>query len=111
MVLVRVACCIATFMAYFAAEPVPLIVRCMAETNVDALSLQVAHEVRAWMIRRDVRQETLASALGISQSAMSMRLRGRTRWTVNDLAAAASVLGVPMSVLLAPPSEGNFGEK
>jgi transcriptional regulator with XRE-family HTH domain len=83
----------------------------MAETDVDALSLQVAHEVRAWMIRRNVRQETLANALGISQSAMSMRLRGRTRWTVNDLAAAASALEVPMSVLLTPPDEGGLGTK
>lgn len=71
---------------------------------MDELSRRVAAEVRAWMARRDVRQETLAAAMGLSQSALSMRLRGRTRWTINDLAAVSEALDVPMATLLAPPT-------
>lgn len=77
--------------------------RAVGETAVDELSLRVAAEVRAWMARRGVRQETLAAQMGLSQSALSMRLRGRTRWTINDLAAVSEALDVPMATLLAPP--------
>lgn len=70
---------------------------------MDELSLRVAAEVRAWMARRGVRQETLATQMGLSQSALSMRLRGRTRWTINDLAAVSEALDVPVATLLAPP--------
>ena len=69
---------------------------------MDELSLRVAAEVRAWMARRGVRQETLAIQMGLSQSALSMRLRGRTRWTINDLAAVSEALDVQMATLLAP---------
>ena len=72
---------------------------------MDELSLRVAAEVRAWMARRGVRQETLAAQMGLSQSALSMRLRGRTRWTINDLAAVSEALDVPMATLLAPRPE------
>ena len=64
----------------------------------------MAAEVRAWMARRGVRQETLATQMGLSQSALSMRLRGRTRWTINDLAAVSEALDVPVATLLAPPN-------
>ena len=70
---------------------------------MDELSLKGAAEVRVWMARRGVRQETLAVQMGLSQSALSMRLRGRTRWTINDLAAVSEALDVSMATLLAPP--------
>ena len=81
----------------------PPIVEAVEETAVAELSLRVAAEVRAWMARRGVRQESLAAKMGLSQSALSMRLRGRTRWTINDLAAVSEALDVPMAALWTPP--------
>ena len=65
-------------------------------------TLEVSGEVRAWMARRDVKQGTLAKALGMTQPSLSMRLRGRTRWTIQDLVIVSKTLDVPVSVLLAP---------
>lgn len=72
----------------------------VARDEVEELTLLVSREVRAWMARRDVKQEALATALGITQPSLSMRLRGRTRWTVQDLATVSRVLDVPVSELL-----------
>lgn len=72
----------------------------VARDEVEELTLLVSREVRAWMARRDVKQEALAKALGITQPSLSMRLRGRTRWTVQDLATVSRVLDVPVSELL-----------
>ena len=65
-------------------------------------TLEVSGEVKAWMARRDVRQEALAKALGMAQPSLSMRLRGRTRWTIQDLVIVSKTLDVPVSVLLEP---------
>ena len=72
----------------------------VARDEVEELTLLVSREVRAWMARRDVKQEALATALGITQPSLSMRLRGRTRWTVQDLATVSRVLDVPVAELL-----------
>jgi transcriptional regulator with XRE-family HTH domain len=72
----------------------------VARDEVEELTLLVSREVRAWMARRDVKQEALAKALGITQPSLSMRLRGRTRWTVQDLATVSRFLDVPVSELL-----------
>lgn len=65
-------------------------------------TLEVSGEVKAWMARRDVKQEALAKALGMTQPSLSMRLRGRTRWTIQDLVIVSKTLDVPVSVLLEP---------
>ena len=65
-------------------------------------TLEVSGEVKAWMASRDVRQEALAKALGMTQPSLSMRLRGRTRWTIQDLVIVSKTLDVPVSVLLEP---------
>ena len=82
-----------------------LIVGRVAGNEVDELTLRVSGEVRAWMARRGVKQQELADRLGITQPSLSMRLRGRTRWTINDLAIVAETLKVPVSVLLTSPDE------
>jgi predicted XRE-type DNA-binding protein len=74
----------------------------VARDEVEQQTLVVSGEVRAWMARRDVKQEALAKALGITQPSLSMRLRGRTRWTIQDLVVVSKTLDVPISVLLAP---------
>ena len=81
----------------------------MAGNEVDELTLRVSGEVRAWMARRGVKQQDLADRLGITQPSLSMRLRGRTRWTINDLVIVAETLKVPVSVLLTSPDEGLGG--
>jgi predicted XRE-type DNA-binding protein len=74
----------------------------VARDEVEQQTLEVSGEVKAWMARRNVRQEALATALGITQPSLSMRLRGRTRWTIQDLVIVSKTLDVPVSVLLAP---------
>jgi predicted XRE-type DNA-binding protein len=74
----------------------------VARDVVEQQTLDVSGEVKAWMARRDVRQEALAKALGMTQPSLSMRLRGRTRWTIQDLVIVSKTLDVPVSVLLEP---------
>ena len=74
----------------------------MARDEGEDQTLEGSGEVRAWMARRDVKQEALAKALGMTQPSLSMRLRGRTRWTIQDLVIVSMTLDVPVSVLLAP---------
>jgi transcriptional regulator with XRE-family HTH domain len=81
----------------------------VAGDEVDELTLRVSGEVRAWMARRGVKQQEIAARLGITQPSLSMRLRGRTRWTINDLVIVAETLNVPVSVLLTSPDEGLGG--
>ena len=90
-------------------RPGALIVTRVAGNDVNDLTLRVSGEVRAWMARRGVRQQDLAERLGITQPSLSSRLRGRTRWTINDLVVVAETLNVPVSVLLTPPDEGLGG--
>src|ERR1035437_7594309 len=74
----------------------------VARDEVEQQTLEVSGEVKAWMARRNVKQGTLSTALGITQPSLSMRLRGRTRWTIQDLVIVSKTLDVPVSVLLAP---------
>ena len=74
----------------------------VARDEVEQQNLEVSGEVKAWMARRDVKQEALAKALGMTQPSLSMRLRGRTRWTIQDLVIVSKTLDVPVSVLLEP---------
>lgn len=55
--------------------------------------------VRGEMARRRVTQARLSSALGISQAAVSKRLRGETPFDINELALIARVLDVPLARL------------
>src|ERR1035437_1902834 len=74
----------------------------VARAGVEHEPLEVSGGVKAGMARRNVKQEALATALGITQPSLSMRLRGRTRWTIQDLVVVSKTLDVPVSVLLAP---------
>lgn len=56
--------------------------------------------VRAEMARKGLSQTALAELLGISQTAVSKRLRGDTPWDINELIRAADTLGVPLETLL-----------
>ncbi len=66
---------------------------------------RVAQEVRANMARRGRTQSDIATALGISQTAISRRLSGFVPWDVNELELVATALDVPLADLL--PSEAS----
>ncbi len=57
--------------------------------------------VRAEMARCGVTQTTLARKIGLSQAAVSSRIKGRTPFDINELALIAKVLDVPLDTLLA----------
>lgn len=56
--------------------------------------------VRAEMARRGISQMRLAEALGMSQPAVSARLRGVTPFDINELAAIAEFFNMPVTGLL-----------
>ena len=58
------------------------------------LSQVVARNVRALMAVRAVTQMQLADVLGLSQTGISNRLRGKTPFDVNELGAIASAFNV-----------------
>jgi transcriptional regulator with XRE-family HTH domain len=60
----------------------------------------VAEELRALLARRQISGKQLAAHLGISQFAVSRRLRGETPFTVDELTAIAEFLGVSLHDLL-----------
>lgn len=61
----------------------------------------VGATVRAELARAGKSQTDLAVVLGVTQTAVSKRLRGVTPFDVNELAAVAAALDLDMSVLIA----------
>lgn len=59
----------------------------------------VAAEVRAELARRKVSQTQIAMLLGISQAGVSRRLLGQTPMDVNEIAAIAEFLDIPVAAL------------
>ncbi len=49
------------------------------------------------MMAADLTQSDLATTLGITQTQVSARLRGATRWSVDDLDALRDI-GVPITL-------------
>ena len=60
----------------------------------------VARNLKRLMVERDVKQGQLAVVLGVSQSNVSKRLKGRTPFTTDDLDALAQAFGVRPGDLL-----------
>lgn len=60
----------------------------------------VADEIRGLMAKKHITQTQLADKIGVTQSAIARRLSGRVAFDVNELAAIAAALGVPVSRLL-----------
>lgn len=60
----------------------------------------VAAEVRAELARRKIPQSGLVGILQMSEVSVSRRLRGETPFDVNELAAVAEFLGVPVAQFL-----------
>lgn len=62
-------------------------------------SARTGANIRAEMARNGVSQSALAEYLGLSQAAVSARLRGVTPVDVNELDAIARFFKVPISAL------------
>lgn len=73
------------------------------------LNRATADAVREAMKRRGVRQAHIAAALGLSQPAVSDRLRGRTPLTLSDLERIAAALDVDVRDLLQPRADQPMG--
>lgn len=74
-----------------------------AVTEPIPASVTVAAEVRAILAYRRIPQAALADVLGMSQVAVSRRLRGETLFDVDEVAKVAAFLGVSVADL--------YGEK
>jgi transcriptional regulator with XRE-family HTH domain len=64
---------------------------------------RVTTSVRVEMALRREHQSDLARALGLTQTSVSARLNGRTRWSVDDLDKLAEHFGVTVADLVNPP--------
>lgn len=68
------------------------------------LTQLVATEIKVQMARADIRQSQLAREIGKTEQWLSVRLRGRQPFDINDLFLIAKGLGVGLYDLL-PPAE------
>lgn len=60
----------------------------------------VSDNIAAEMRRHKVSQAALAQHLGLSQPAVSARLRGKVEWRLPEIIAVAAHLDVPLSCLI-----------
>ena len=60
----------------------------------------VSTEIRVAMVRKGLKQEDLANALGFSQASVSDRLLGKSEWRVSELRILADFLELPVADLL-----------
>jgi transcriptional regulator with XRE-family HTH domain len=72
-----------------------------------AFSDVVSEEVRVLLARRGLRSGALAPVLGVSQQAVSAKMRGIRSWSLEDLDALARYFGVDANALL--PGLGKQG--
>ena len=63
---------------------------------------RVGLEVKTWLIRKRLRQSDLASALSLSQGAISQRLIGNQSFSMNELIVASGLFGITLGELLGP---------
>src|SRR5262245_58816707 len=74
--------------------------RVVPPVKLDRLMDRVAAEVRAHMARMQVNQTQIAAVLGIPQSGVSARLRGKVPFRVDELDKLGTALGVDPVVFL-----------
>lgn len=62
----------------------------------------ISERVHQLMFRNRLTQTRLAPQLGMTQSALSAKLRNRRGWTIDELVMAAAVMGVSLTDILQP---------
>jgi transcriptional regulator with XRE-family HTH domain len=60
----------------------------------------VGERVHMLMWKAKITQTAMARQMGVDQSALSKRIRGERGWSLDDVEAAASILGVSVANLL-----------
>jgi transcriptional regulator with XRE-family HTH domain len=73
------------------------------EVPAKTITQLVATEIRVQMARADIRQSQLARNIGKNEQWLSIRLRGRQPFGIDDLMLIAKGLGVGLHDLLPPP--------
>ena len=68
---------------------------------MDTFGAQVAANIRAEAARRGVTQTDIAMHLGMNQSTISERYRGKREWSLAEIEAVALLLRTTTSVLCA----------
>lgn len=69
------------------------------------MAIRVSRVVRLLMALADESQSDVAKVIGVPQSAVSARLRGQTKWTVDDLEVLAEHYGKPITVFFIDPDD------
>lgn len=69
------------------------------------MAVRVSRVVRILMALAEESQSDVAKVLGVPQSAVSARLRGQTKWTVDDLEVLALHYGKSITVFFIDPDE------
>jgi transcriptional regulator with XRE-family HTH domain len=70
--------------------------------------VKVAEEVRAQLARKRRSARSVALQLGWGQTYLARRVTGETPFTINDLAAIAGVLGIPVTSFFEAPGPGQL---
>lgn len=61
---------------------------------------RVGERVMMLMFRARLSQKALGEKVGMTQTAISHKIRGTRKWTLDDLFAVAAAFGVPVSYLI-----------
>ncbi len=71
----------------------------------------IAHNIRMYLTARGITQASLAEPLGIKPSAVSMKMRGKTSWSIPDVVRAADFFGVTPEDLMDDTLVNQFESK
>ncbi|NWN87266.1 MAG: helix-turn-helix transcriptional regulator [Micrococcaceae bacterium] len=61
---------------------------------------EINREIKAWLVRRDLKQTDLGEGIGLTQTGISKRLSGRVPFTVEELLLVADYLEITLGELL-----------
>lgn len=72
-----------------------------------ALDAEVGRRVHMMMWDRGLTQTSFGAQLGMDQSTLGKKLRGKVGWSLGEIAAVASALNVSISQLFGENGDGN----
>lgn len=72
--------------------------------HMATINAEVAARVRSALAERGISNADFALGIGLADRTAARRLAGSSSWTLDELAATARFLGVPLSSLLRKPA-------
>lgn len=69
----------------------------MSNLQLSLSQTAISRQVKRYMKSEHLNQTQLGARIGLQQTSVSARLRGKTRWTLDDLDKLAA-MGVPVSL-------------